>query len=319
MGELVKHFCTGCGMGAIGQCRECGEWRCIQHLTIGGWCIPDDLEPPNGTKRGEHCAGPRDHGEHRCRFMAPGDHWHRPVRLVCHTLVRGGLAAVGRVPIWMCSGCLGTWAERGWRWREEPVATPVSHCHNCGKSSEVIPLGLRGDGNFWCFACYEKHLADQKKVVEGSNFTFESPASDSPVVARYYKEEPKTASAASPRFFVTYCSSAPPQELVERVLVRRGSGLHLGEPVMAPLVWSGPRAREWERHVAFAPNGYVQAHRLVGSGTPMTEFHPGTVVDDRDVEVPLDAIPVDQFGGRVFTGLRCRLCGGWLRLKELVR
>jgi hypothetical protein len=107
---------------------------------------------------------------------------------------------------------------------------------------------------------------------------------------------------------IIYCSSAPPRELVESAIVRCGTGLEAGKPVMGPMVWSWPRRREWERHVAFAPEGFGTYE-----GGGLTHWTPGKTIADHD-EIP--DLGTDAFGGQSL-GVRCRLCGGWLRSVEV--
>jgi hypothetical protein len=106
---------------------------------------------------------------------------------------------------------------------------------------------------------------------------------------------------------IIYCSSAPPRELVESAIVRCGTGLEGGEPVMGPLVWSWPRRREWDRHVAFAPDGLGTYE-----GEGRIRWARGTTIADHDETIDLGG---DAFGGRSL-GVRCRLCGGWIRTKQ---
>jgi hypothetical protein len=105
-----------------------------------------------------------------------------------------------------------------------------------------------------------------------------------------------------------YCSSAPPRELVESAVVRCGTGLEGGEPVMGPLIWSWPRRREWDRHVAFAPDGLGTYE-----GEGRIRWARGTTIADHDETIDLGS---DAFGGRSL-GVRCRLCGGWIRSVEV--
>jgi len=106
---------------------------------------------------------------------------------------------------------------------------------------------------------------------------------------------------------IIYCSSAPPRELVESAIVRCGTGLEGGKPVMGPLVWSWPRRREWDRHVAFAPDGLGTYE-----GEGRIRWARGTTIADHDETIDLGS---DAFGGRSL-GVRCRLCGGWIRTKQ---
>ena len=109
---------------------------------------------------------------------------------------------------------------------------------------------------------------------------------------------------------VTYCENAPLYEIVHRTMVRCGSGLDGGKPVMAPMVWTRKMLQEMARHVAFAPDGFVE---YLGGG----EWRgvPGKLTRDHDVS-GLE-VANDRFGG-VSLGERCALCGGWIRRLNVV-
>jgi len=117
---------------------------------------------------------------------------------------------------------------------------------------------------------------------------------------------------------IIYCSAAPPREIVERVIVRCGTGLEGGNPVMAPMVWTWAMQRAWERHETH------EAHWRAAAVEAARE-HDVTACErahkhrasrfDREHTRPKDA---DIFGGTVMHddsggGYRCALCGGWLR------
>jgi hypothetical protein len=100
---------------------------------------------------------------------------------------------------------------------------------------------------------------------------------------------------------ITYCENAPPREVVESLVVRVGSGLEGGKPVMAPTVYTYAMRREWERHGAFDKDrGYANLMHL-------------------EREVPRTGAQADKYGGKpIWSGdYRCRLCGGWMRVVEL--
>jgi len=168
-----------------------------------------------------------------------------------------------------------------------------TRCVDCGGGFDETGRWSVGERRGWlCQDCHKRHVEARTPKA----------ASPPPV---------PVAEPPEPRAIV-YCSSAPPRELVESHIVRCGTGLIGGAPVMAPMVWAWKMRREWERHVEFAPKGYIQAEHNQGRDHL---FYPGVVTDDRDVDIPRERIGVDQFGGEPFTGLRCRLCGGWLRRK----
>ena len=297
-----KHYCTGCGVPANEQCVECGEWRCGVHLhMIGKWCA----STAGDRKRGEWCArgrhrvvGPeltcdaktqRSHGV-LCDSGAP-----RLVRF-CHKGMNDHYEAKAH---WRCAAHLDASADDGWRWKEETEAKSQPFT-----AAQLEQMVRQASG-------YESEIDHVVKprvtpLVSRSEAKLPDPST---VPAK--PGEPFPSGHSNVRLGpkrIIYCSSAPPRELVESAIVRCGTGLEAGKPVMGPLVWSWPRRREWERHVAFAPEGFGTY-----GGGGLTQTTPGKTISDRDETVDLGT---DMFGGQSLA-VRCRLCGGWLRSVEV--
>lgn len=319
MSEQAKHFCTGCGVAAVRQCVECGEWRCNSHVTSMGWCYPGYILA--GTERGAHCAGPRDHGEHRCSCQPWGAHWHRPVRLVRYVSTRG-IESHGEPPVWMCASCLGTRAAWEWRWREEPETTrETSSKPDCfGKdNSAQCPqttcphhwTNFVGSSANSCLTAEVTRKYDGEPEPTATPRTRARILTDDGELLKILKTKSPTPAQ---RFSVTYCSSAPPRELVQSVIVRCGSGLVGGEPVMAPMLWTWKMKREWERHERFRLATFNDEGNVFVS-TPANPVVNGEFVPPTAPDIYGGTVPLDQGVG----GWRCRLCGGWLRTKEVVR
>lgn len=119
---------------------------------------------------------------------------------------------------------------------------------------------------------------------------------------------------------VIYCEHAPPRAVVEHVIVRCGTGLEGGQPVMAPLVWTWAMRQAWERHEAWK----VECDRLrdVAVACNDTKAMVRLLESHSDWEL-VPPVGADAYGGGVIVapgtgkGARCRLCGGWIRSVSL--
>lgn len=108
-------------------------------------------------------------------------------------------------------------------------------------------------------------------------------------------------------FVYNYCENAPDRGVVEQTVVTMDGDECGGVPkvphLTTHLVWSSHMKFEWERHLSFRAD--LLFHRKDRYG----------VTYDRDVKSPVEP---DAFGGVVKAGpegygLRCALCGGWMR------
>ena len=121
---------------------------------------------------------------------------------------------------------------------------------------------------------------------------------------------------------VTYCEHAPPRELVEATPILL-DGNALGAPTLGTLVgrvsshlcWSQSLGAAWDRHETYRCS-------LGTDDDDGGDLYLGTPADLSAVVDPSPPDDIDAFGGRVFCrldlpapvrGMRCRLCGGWLR------
>ena len=286
--------CYNCGDAGAAPCPRCRDMRCEKHRDHRGYCK---------MTAGEVVCAPENHPGELSAYPegAPDRHLAAPAPLendATRALRKRAFEGDSDAGAIMC------------RWMK--CATWC--CVVCWQ--DLRQAHRRFDGEtLYCLRCYEQHVAEQKKVVEGETFSFHVPASDSPIVAHYsHEKKVEPAPTPEPRLFVTYCSSAPPRELVESVLVRCGSGVVGGAPVMAPMVWTWTMKRNWERHEAFRTATYND-EGIAFVSTPAAPVVNGEYTPPQESDVFGGTVPLHQGIG----GWRCRLCGAWLRRKEVVR
>lgn len=227
----------------------------------------------------------------------------------------------------VCVDCGHPAAEGGWPAGHFPPADPRPHCRTCreahdrdGVHFDVPPAPERD--------C-EDDLPLRRYVPRRS--AAEAKARAKKWIARRDAEaeamralEPATAGVGARP--IIYCEHAPSRELVESTPILL-DGNELGAStlgtiagrVSSHLCWSQSLGAEWDRHAT-----WVAVSALPGSATaPAVMMQDALHRIDRDVPPPDGA---DAFGGVVVAdyevgllfnsgraGLRCRLCGGWIR------
>ena len=181
-------------------------------------------------------------------------------------------------------------ASPGWFWKRigsnavAPVKVPEPASIFCVDCGEATPGYLtEAHAGAHCGACVRRHRAGLPDPVAFP------------------------AKPSAPRS-VVYCEHAPPREVVEHVIVRCGTGLEGGQPVMAPLVWTWAMRQAWERHEALRLRTYNdEGHVFVSA--PANPVRNGEVRPPAGVDAYGGEVPLEQEVG----GWRCRLCGGWIR------
>ena len=193
------------------------------------------------------------------------------------TLRVGGLVhTIGRPPGPMTDEEIRRCVEGDDRAAFEDAGAPP-RCHDCGQPC----AGIEQHGQPHCGPCAEKHLLP--------------------------------TSPPAPRM-VHYCEAAPPREVVEQTIVTL-DGTENGKPVRVPLVWSYRMRLEWERHEAWTKRRreLMDAAYQRVDGDAMQRATGSRMDRERDPPAGVDA-----FGSTVAMspshGVRCALCGGWIRV-----
>jgi hypothetical protein len=216
---------------------------------------------------------------------------------------------------WACTTC-GNDLRRDPDGRHWDPADGRGYCDCCWKKHKAAPE----DEPIFRIRSFDRPLtpADRAKLWQDFDAKIDAPSHLSPVphtsaeVLAALGNPPgwteanvlgihefgRAADASTSRVEI-YCEHAPPRELVVRTMVRCGTGLEGGRPVMGPMVWTWKMQREWERHVAFNAGVCVPWRFEAGQNAGQEP---------------------DAFGGKPLTDSqspRCPLCGGWMRSVEV--
>ena len=223
-------------------------------------------------------------------------------------------------PMYYCEACIAGFLAEGigfeWKAIDEDAPADVGQrpeaaktkmetqtCTDCGVEVCVPPYLMEGR----CCNCHEAQAQRAHKQWLKDQASRES----APVEADF-----ETNVLAQ-----TYCENAPPREIVESTPVMLDGDEVGGVPktpfLRSHLCWNQRMKAEWERHEAWSKPIVAAAEAAYQRGDVTALMAAETCRPDHDSKAPTDT---DQFGGRIagVSGMRCKLCGGWIRIRREV-
>ena len=223
-------------------------------------------------------------------------------------------------PMHYCEACIAGFLAEGigfeWKAIDEDAPADVGQrpeaaktkmetqtCTDCGVEVCVPPYLMEGR----CCNCHEAQAQRAHKQWLKDQASRES----APVEADF-----ETNVLAQ-----TYCENAPPREIVESTPVMLDGDEVGGVPktpfLRSHLHWNLRMKAEWERHEAWSKPIVAAAEAAYQRGDVTALMAAETCRPDHDSKAPTDT---DQFGGRIagVSGMRCKLCGGWIRIRREV-
>lgn len=317
-----KHYCTGCGRLTTIFCVECGEWRCFEHLQVhGGWCIPHN----GAAARGRHCAKNWVTQNYECKHSA-GPH-SGVVRPINYSSADCATPSPDFTPgtMYICAAHSQTNGKHRFRWREvtedPPVGIPLTftpeqkariddgkvHLITASIKDGKATVTVDDEPSEINCVCpdYEKRLPYSKFVTVPGYECGRCPECAEKLAKRGRLID-KTAMHRF-AFSYNYCENAPDRGVVEQTIVPLDGDECGGVPriprLSTHLVWSAHMKLARERHLEFTADLLFHHKNRHGA------------ILEREMKAPTEP---DAFGGVVRVspsgyGLRCALCGGWLR------